>query len=78
MVIPVVPKDDPIGYSPLELLPTDADAQSSAVGQSSLRGSILSCGVKTATSRYDLPAPQVAVRNLVGANSWLAYPIDSM
>ncbi|GMH32417.1 hypothetical protein BSKO_00251 [Bryopsis sp. KO-2023] len=40
------------------------DGEKSSVGRSSLFGSLLSCGVKNATARFDLPPPQVAVRNL--------------
>ncbi|KAI8467308.1 MAG: pyridoxamine 5-phosphate oxidase-like protein [Monoraphidium minutum] len=45
---------------PMELQPT---ARTPAAG--GLRRAPLSGGVKTATARYDLPAPSVAVRNLV-------------
>lgn len=54
----------PLRQNAFELAPGNT-ASVGSTKRSTLRGSTLSCGVKTATTRYDLPSPQVAVRNLV-------------
>ncbi|CAD7702939.1 unnamed protein product [Ostreobium quekettii] len=46
---------------------TQYSSAAGMVKMSSLRGGPLACGVKTATTKFDLPSPQLAARNLVEA-----------